>query len=85
MRCKMISNAGTACIAFQYIGLIPQIKNAEDAYTTPKMVSERRLDFVFCEFVGFINYRNRAGINNSTEPFGPELTAEGLAEVPAHQ
>ena len=47
MRCKIISNAGTARIAFQYIGLIPQIKNAEDAYTTPDIISEWRLDFVF--------------------------------------
>ena len=47
MRCKMISNAGTARMAFQYIGLIPQIKNAEDAYTTPNIASEWRWGFVF--------------------------------------
>jgi len=54
MRCKMISNAGTARIAFQYIGLIPQIKNAEDAYTTPNIASEWRLGFVFLDLIDFI-------------------------------
>jgi hypothetical protein len=34
----MISNAGTALSAFQYIGLIPQIKNAVDA--TIRMANE---------------------------------------------
>jgi hypothetical protein len=50
----MISNAGTARMAFQYIGLIPQIKNAEDAYTTPNIVSERRLGFVFLDLIDVI-------------------------------
>jgi hypothetical protein len=42
----MISRAGTTRIAFQYIGLIPHIKNAEDAYTIPIIVRESRLGFV---------------------------------------
>jgi hypothetical protein len=50
----MISNAGTARIAFQYIGLIPQIKKAEDAYTTPNIVSEWRLGFVVLDIIDFI-------------------------------
>ena len=47
----MISRAGTARIVFQYIGLIPQIKNAEDAYTTPIIVRDSRLGFVFGDLI----------------------------------
>jgi hypothetical protein len=50
----MISNAGTALSAFQYIGLIPQIKNAVDAHTTPSIVSESKLVFVFLDLIEFI-------------------------------
>jgi hypothetical protein len=31
----MISKAGMKCSTFQYMGLKPQIRKAEDAYTTP--------------------------------------------------
>ena len=54
IRCKMISKAGTARIAFQYIGLIPQIKNAEVAYTTPNIVSEVRSGFVVLDLIDCI-------------------------------
>jgi hypothetical protein len=50
----MISRAGTIRIAFQYIGLIPQIKNAEDAYATPIIVRDSRLGFVFWDLIDFI-------------------------------
>jgi hypothetical protein len=57
----MISNAGTALSAFQYIGLIPQIKNAVDAHTTPSIVSEWRLASVFLDLVGFIWFNELGG------------------------
>jgi hypothetical protein len=50
----VISNAGTARIAFQYSGLIPQIKNAEAAYATPKIASEGRSRFVVLDLIDCI-------------------------------
>jgi hypothetical protein len=50
----MISKAGTTRIIFQYIGLIPQIKNAEDAYTTPNIVRDSKVGFAFWDLIDFI-------------------------------
>ena len=77
----MISRAGTTRIAFQYIGLIPQIKNAEDAYATPDIVRDSRLGFVFWDLIDFIwfngpgedKHQDRWHWDNDTREWLPDI------------